>query len=211
MRILLADDHDLVRDAIQSYVQRLDPSIVVETARTLAEAETAAAGARYDVILLDLHMPGMNGLAGLGAMVERYPDTPVCLISGAMRHEDVLQALDLGAAGCLPKTLSGEPLVEALRQVVAGEIYLPHGLPGAEAPSPTAAALATLTGRERDVLLLVAKGLSNKEIGRILKLQEVTIKLHLRSIFRKLGVRNRTQAARAIGESAVANGLAFSA
>ncbi len=130
MRVLLADDHDLVRDALKDYVERLDGTIAVVTANGLPQAMAAveksiSAENGFDVVLLDLNMPGMDGLNGLERMVQRLPDTPVCLISGTMERRDVMRALDIGAAGFLPKTLSGKALLNALRLIEAGEVFVP--------------------------------------------------------------------------------------
>ncbi|WP_445680992.1 response regulator [Radicibacter daui] len=212
MRVLLADDHDLVRDALKDYVERLDPSITVMTCSSLGEAMErvndlgTGVDVDLDLVLLDLNMPGMDGLTGLERMIDRLPDTPVCLISGSMSRKDVMRALDLGAAGFLPKTLSGKALLNALRLIISGEVFVPAtvvagGVEGTRADIPTdeivpAPETLALTPREREVLSHLAKGWSNKEIARALDLQEVTIKLHVRGVFRKLEVRNRTQAAR---------------
>jgi two-component system, NarL family, nitrate/nitrite response regulator NarL len=211
MRVLLADDHDLVRDALKDYVERLDNTISVLTANGLTQAmahveKADTTSEPFDVVLLDLNMPGMDGLNGLERMVQRLPETPVCLISGAMERRDVMRALDIGAAGFLPKTLSGRALLNALRLIESGEVFVPAsvvsgGIEGTrpdipEEDLPRREDVPPLTPREREVLSHLSKGWSNKEIARTLDLQEVTVKLHIRGIFRKLDVKNRTQAAR---------------
>lgn len=198
MRILLADDHVLVRDALKSYIERLadDAQVLVASsfpeAFTLAQRDTA-----LDLVILDLRMPGMNGLEGLTRMRALHPNIPVVIISGLARPQDITDAMAAGAAGFFPKTLNGAALVSAVRLVLAGERFVPstdHAGADGEARSEDEAT-SNLTAREREVLDLLTKGMSNKEIARQLELQEVTIKLHVRGICRKLGAKNRTQAA----------------
>ncbi|HSK39403.1 MAG TPA: response regulator transcription factor [Arenibaculum sp.] len=199
MRVLLADDHNLVRDALTSYVERLEPTAEVLTAESLSEAVSVAErSAVLDLVILDLRMPGMNGLQGLREMRALLPAVPVVIMSGGANQEDVRAALDLGARGFLPKTLSGPALVSAIKLILAGERFVPFDAFDApdEAPvSGKSEGMPLLTQREREVLGYLEKGWSNKEIARALELQEVTIKLHIRGICRKLGAKNRTQAA----------------
>jgi two-component system, NarL family, nitrate/nitrite response regulator NarL len=201
MRVLLADDHNLVRDALKNYIERLDPSVEILTAESLDDALAVVERSQpLDLVILDLKMPGMLGLDGLKEMRTRLPDLPVVIMSGGASREDVRTALDMGARGYLPKTLSGPALVSAIKLILAGERFVPFdafGSPSPEAaPSPPVIeATAALTQREREVLDYLKDGLSNKEIARALDLQEVTIKLHIRGICRKLGAKNRTQAA----------------
>jgi len=205
MNILLADDHDLVRETIRFFLERIDAGTRVIEARTFPEAlDLAARSGPLDLILLDLKMPGMNGLTGLDIMRRRFPDVPTVIVSGFMNHDDAMEAITRGAAGVIPKTLSSKAMLGALRHVLAGETYVPSMIAGEEvegsvdengAPAATGP-IGTLTAREREVLKLLVAGLTNKEIGRELGIQEVTVKLHLRGIFRKLDVSNRTQALR---------------
>lgn len=200
MRVLLADDHNLVRDALKNYIERLEPSVEILTAESLDDALAVAERSQpLDLVILDLKMPGMLGLDGLKEMRTRLPGLPVVIMSGGASQEDVRTALDMGARGYLPKTLSGPALVSAIKLILAGERFVPFDAfsPSPEAvPFPRVAeAAAALTQREREVLDYLKDGLSNKEIARALDLQEVTIKLHIRGICRKLGAKNRTQAA----------------
>ncbi len=199
MRILLADDHVLVRDALKSYIERLADDATVLAASSFPEAlGMAQTEPELDLVILDLRMPGMNGLEGLSRMREQLPDTPVVIMSGLARAQDVSEVMAAGAAGFFPKTLNGPALVSAVRLVLAGERFMPsadHAASNANDPQSEDEATSSLTTREREVLELLTKGLSNKEIARRLELQEVTIKLHVRGICRKLGAKNRTQAA----------------
>jgi DNA-binding NarL/FixJ family response regulator len=145
--------------------------------------------------MLDYMMPGMNGLEGLAAMRAAVPGTAVAILSGTASRAVAEQALAEGAAGFLPKTMSTKSLVAAARFMVAGEVYAPmmqspdrSGTFGASAASP-------LTPREMDVLRRLCRGMANKEIARELDLQEVTVKLHVKTLYRKINARNRTHAA----------------
>ncbi len=206
MNILLADDHDLVRDGITSFLQTAAPDVTVAQAKDFAEALAIVNGDQtIDLTILDLNMPGMNGLSGLTVMRQKCPDVPVVILSGSVKRSDVLNALEHGASGYLPKTLSGKSLINALRLVMSGEKYIPSALleddggtirpgeidlDGLEPDNP----LRQLTNREREVLALLTKGLSNKEIAKQLSVREITVKVHLTGIFKKLGAANRTQA-----------------
>ena len=206
MNILLADDHDLVRDGITSFLKLAAPEVEVAQAKDFAEALSVVDGeGNVDLTILDLNMPGMNGLSGLTVMRQKHPEIPVVILSGSVKRSDVLNALEHGASGYLPKTLSGKSLINALRLILSGEKYIPSALleddgtqirPGeidldGLAPDNP---LRQLTNREREVLGLLTKALSNKEIAKQLTVREITVKVHLTGIFKKLGAANRTQA-----------------
>lgn len=195
MKILLADDQELVRETIAAFL-RLEPGIEVDVAADFPAAQAAArSGTTYDLILLDYTMPGMNGLAGLAAMRASCPGKPVAVLSGTAPRSVAEQALAEGAAGFLPKTMSTRTLIAAIRFMAAGEVYAPMSMM-TEREAPTASlAGAQLTPRETEVLRLLCQGLANKEIARELDLQEVTVKLHVKTLYRKIEARNRTHAA----------------
>jgi DNA-binding NarL/FixJ family response regulator len=201
MRILLADDHDLIRDTIEEFLKRLDEDLQVVHAATLPQAlEHIRKADALDLILLDLRMPGMNGLAGLKS-VQALSGVPIVILSGETNPDIIRNALQAGAAGFLPKTMRGTAMLNALRLILAGERYVPDILvTGQPAPAEEGAGggpgPASLTQREREVMGLLVQGLSNKEIGHRLGIEVVTVALHLRSIYRKLGVSSRTQAVR---------------
>ncbi len=213
MNVLLADDHRLVREGLKLLIGRLGDGVDILEADNFEQALSLAEGADdLDLIILDLSMPGMNGLAGLERMCGVRPDVPVVILSGTFERKLVLDALMRGAHGYIPKTLGGKAMLSALQLVVAGEKFVPsiildddragqsgdNGQSGA--PVPLDNPIHKLTRRERDVLSLLAEGHPNKEIARQLELQEVTVKVHLKGVFRKLGATNRTQAVRiAIG------------
>jgi DNA-binding NarL/FixJ family response regulator len=196
MRLLIADDHELVRDALRSHFEREAPGTIVRGVGTVSEALKALDdGIAFDILLLDLRMPGMNGLNGLVRLRERYPSLKIALMSGEAKNEDVRLALAHGAVGFLPKTLPGTLLLQALQRMLAGEIFMPENMAESATLSDANTLNGTFTRREREVLDFLLKGQSNKEIARALDLEEVTVKLHIRGLCRKLGAKNRTQAA----------------
>ncbi|WP_029012236.1 response regulator [Niveispirillum irakense] len=196
MRLLIADDHDLLRDALRSHFEREAPGTIVRGVGTVSEALKALDdGIPFDILLLDLRMPGMNGLNGLVRLRERYPSLKIALMSGEAKNEDIRLALAHGAVGFLPKTLPGTALLQALQRMLAGEIFMPENIAENAIQAGTNALNGTFTKREREVLDFLLKGQSNKEIARALELEEVTVKLHIRGLCRKLGAKNRTQAA----------------
>jgi DNA-binding NarL/FixJ family response regulator len=194
MKILLADDHELVRDTIGAYLaQEVDMSIV-----TAADFDQAAAAMTnegpFDVVLLDWSMPGMDGLDGLARAKELNFGSPVAILSGTATRAIAEKVLAEGAAGFLPKTLAAKSLVHAVRFMMTGEQYAP--IQFMTEPDESVHPLAEkLTKREMEVLGGLVDGRSNKEIARGLGLQEVTVKLHVKTLCRKLEARNRTNAA----------------
>lgn len=195
LRILLADDHDLFRDAVAAFL-RQQSDIDVQLAGDLPSAhDIIRSEGPFDLVLLDYQMPGMNGLDGLTATLALTKNRPVAILSGSAPRAIAEAALQGGAAGFLPKTIGAKSLVNAVRFMAAGEKYAPINMISRADPAPEAAMGFRLTSREREVLHGLSKGLSNKEIARELALQEVTVKLHVKTLFRKLDAKNRTQAA----------------
>ena len=191
MRILLADDHDLVRETIAAFLSSEGFEAVHGTG-SLDEAIAAyKTKGPFDLVLLDLNMPGMGGLDGLEAMIALAGDVPVAIISGAAQPEKIQAVIAAGARGFLPKTMSARSISAAIRFMAEGEIYMPFALMQ-QASDPDGFGLKP---REREVLRGLAEGLSNKEIAIKLDLQEVTVKLHVKTLSRKLNARNRTHAA----------------
>ena len=217
MKILIADDHTLFRDAIVAYMKRVDEDTQVVLAEDYYQTrEHLSEDSDFDLTLLDLKMPGMNGLEGLRQIRQDFPDMRVALLSGVAEKDHVIQAMEIGAHGFFPKTLSGKSLMKAIELVVAGERFLPidhekntiqpayyngdtvssgFGFEETSQNEYIGGDFPQLTKRETEVLGYLVKGASNKEIARALDLQIVTIKLHVRGICRKLNAKNRTQAA----------------
>jgi DNA-binding NarL/FixJ family response regulator len=190
-KLLLADDHDLVRETLAEYLER-DGRLEVAQARSLEDAlRVNAEQGPFGLILLDFTMPGMDALEGLVQMRARS-GCPVAILSGTAPPDVARRALRAGAAGFLPKTLAPQDLLGAVRKMLAGDVFLPLDfLSGEGAGGPQ----VQLTPRERDVLQGLCEGKSNKEIARDLDIQEVTVKLHVKTLSRKLDAKNRTHAA----------------
>ena len=195
MRILIADDHDLLRDTLNMFLEG-QPDIETRTAADLDGAVALIASEeRFDLVLLDLNMPGMNGLAGLKHAITLDGGQRVALMSGQATREIAEQALEAGAAGFVPKTLPAKSMINAVRFMAMGEQYAPIDFMTA-APEEAANPLAEkLSPRELQVLKGLTEGKSNKEIARDLEIQEPTVKLHMKTLYRKVGASNRTQAA----------------
>lgn len=195
MRVLIADDHGLLRDTLVMFMDS-QGDIVTLTAENLKTAhELIATEPRFDLIMLDLNMPGMNGLDGLKATIALDGGQRVALISGEATREIAEKALAAGAAGFVPKTLPAKTLINAVKFMAMGEQYAPIDFmtaPEEEESNPLA---DKLTARELQMLQGLTEGKANKEIARDLDLTEPTIKLHMKTLYRKLGAANRTQAA----------------
>ncbi len=200
--LLIADDHPLFRAALRNAAVGAVADVEVREADSLDSVLAALeAEPGIDLVLLDLHMPGNHGLAGLAAIRAQFPAVAVVLVSANEDPHTVRRALDHGAAGYIPKSAGLDELRSAIRAVLACEQWLPPALraavtraPSAPADSNLAARLASLTPQQFRVLVLVAEGLLNKQIADRLGVQERTVKAHLSAIFEKLGARNRTQA-----------------
>ncbi len=202
MRLLLCDDHALVRDGLRLALDDVAESVEIleadgfEAACELARRETA-----LDLVLLDLQMPGVSGLDGVRHFREAFPALPLAVVSANEDAGTIRAAIDLGAAGFIPKSLGREPLVAAVRLVLSGGVFVPEA-----ALSPDAAAspealgehrrrrAAGLTGRQREVLALMARGLTNREICGVLEIAENTVKTHVKAILEALDASNRTEA-----------------
>jgi two-component system, NarL family, nitrate/nitrite response regulator NarL len=191
MKILLADDHDLVRDTLAAFLE-MEPGLGVRTAANLTDAlGLVAEEGAFELVLLDYTMPGMEGLTGLTKMIAANKGKPVAIVSGTADRNVAEQAIKLGAVGFVPKTLAAKSIVSAVKFMASGEVFAPFGFMHREEVDGNSA----ITKRERDVLVGLVAGKSNKEIAIDLDLQEVTIKLHVKTLCRKLGAKNRTQAA----------------
>ncbi|CAD5108326.1 response regulator transcription factor ErdR [Zestomonas carbonaria] len=199
--ILIADDHPLFRSALQQALTLgLGPDVRLVEVASIAELEARLGEkADWDLVLLDLNMPGAYGFSGLVLLRGQYPQIPVVMISAQEDASVVARSREFGASGFIPKSSSLETIQEAVRQVLDGDAWWPpqtHEVAGVSAEAKAASAgLASLTPQQFRVLTMVCEGLLNKQIAYELNVSEATIKAHVTAIFRKLGVRTRTQAA----------------
>jgi DNA-binding NarL/FixJ family response regulator len=203
LRLLVIDDHAMVREGLLQILRKLGPNVVqyeaqdAESALLLLETEK-----EFDLVLLDIMLPGTNGLSLLGILRKRFPAMPVVVLSALDDLDTVNRAMRLGAAGYVTKSGDGDMLLEALKRVLAGEIYLPPhlhdklsvSLSSGLGRSRTLLGRYGLTEGQRRVTELLREGKSNREIGDLLGLTEGTVKVHVSKIFRKLGVVSRAEA-----------------
>jgi DNA-binding NarL/FixJ family response regulator len=220
MNVLLIDDHPLILSALRGLVQDLGECVEVATASTAAAARDAlAAKADFDIALLDLQLGEDDGFELLTELRAAYPALPIVIVAASDHRDDVMRAVDLGAMGFVPKCAANATLMDALRMVMSGGIYLPpsvmrsqgqprsraHGTRHTDWDGPldgerAAAALEalSLTPRQKEVLALLLRGQSNKLIARALNLSVETIKDHVAAVLRALKVSSRTQAVLAV-------------
>ena len=204
MHIVVADDHPLYREAVCLRLGRVYPQAAVAAVASIDELLALDGPSRptVELILVDLRMPGMSGGASIGRIVSAFPSAAVVLMSGEATLTDVTAAVQAGAKGYLPKTISSELFSSAVAILLEGGTYLPSEVlnaggataNGAFSAAPTKLSLDLLTPRQQAVLVRLTAGASNKEIGRDLGLSEVTVKLHVRQILKKIGARNRAEA-----------------
>lgn len=193
--IIIADDHDLVRDTIAAYLEAVD-DLKVQTAENFHAAEKIINTAeQVDLVILDYNMPGMNGLDGIEKVKRMLPDCKVALMSGVANKDIAKKAMELGANGFIPKSLSAVSFVNAIKFLLLGERYFPFDFESNQTTGKAEGEFANLSQRELQTLEQLCLGLSNKEIAKNLDIQEVTVKLHVKNLLSKLGVTNRTQAA----------------
>lgn len=211
IRVLLVDDHALFRSGIKSLLQRHPEFEIVGEAGDGMEGVKRAAQLRPDVVLLDLHMPGLSGRDAAAMMAEEAPGSHVLMLTVSEDAEDLIETLRAGACGYLLKNIEAETLTAAITKAAAGESVISPQMMGklvqgvrgappkasteAAAPAVVASELNKLSPRERETLVLVARGQSNKEIARTLDLAESTVKIHVQNVLRKLGLTSRVQAA----------------
>ncbi len=211
MKILVVDDHPLIVEALRHVLRQLERDVDVFGASTAAEGRALVAGhLDANLLLLDLSLPDGDGLDLLAEMRGAFPALPVVVLSASDRREDVLRAIDRGAMGFVPKTSSSQIMLQALRLVLSGGVYVPPaalapsdagaagsetaGVAQLEAAAPLTADALGLTGRQAQVLALILQGKPNKSICRELGLAEGTVKIHVAAILRALNVNTRTQA-----------------
>jgi DNA-binding NarL/FixJ family response regulator len=198
--VIVADDHPLFRAAIKQALSAQDGATQFLEANSFESLQSLVDEQReVDLVLLDLHMPGVSGFAGLVYLCKRYPSVPVVIISANEDPVVIKRALEHGAAGFIPKSSSMEAIKEAIAAVLMGEIWSPPQA-RTEAAGRSASELelaermAQLTPQQYKVLMMMSQGLLNKQIGYELSVSEATVKAHVTAIMSKLGVNNRTQA-----------------
>lgn len=216
IRILVVDDHTLFRRGLTALLARDAKLKVVGDAGDANEAQRRAAELQPDLILLDNHMPGVNGVDALPALQEAAPAARILMLTVSEDGADLAAALRVGAAGYLLKTAEGDALASAIVRTMQGEsvvapemtsklvaAYRGTAAPEATAITAPASPLDGLSPRERDILRGIAQGASNKEIGRDLGIAETTVKIHVQHILRKLNVTSRVHAAVIASENGV--------
>lgn len=200
MKILFADDHPLFREGVKPVLRKLDAVVEITEANDYPGAfEAMRTAGEVDLALLDLFMPGMEGIEGITRFRSTFPDTPVVVLSGSEEVEDIQMILGAGALGYITKASSTELILSAMRLILAGGVYVPpklyeRGGNGHAGMSSEVNPAHSLTSRQIEVLRELSKGRSNKQIADALRVTEGTIKIHLASIFRILKVTNRTEA-----------------
>ena len=209
IRILVVDDHTLFRRGLTALLAR-DPQLeVVGDAADAGEALRRATELLPDLILLDNHLPGVNGVDALPALLDAVPGVRVLMLTVSEDEHDLAAALRGGASGYLLKTIEGDALVAAIVRAMRGESVVAPEMTGklvaayrcaasgtaAASPAPAASPIDQLSPREQEILRGIARGASNKEIGRSLGIAETTVKIHVQHVLRKLDVASRVQAA----------------
>lgn len=217
MKVLVADSHAIYRMGMRDLLKQLEPDAVITEADNLSEAVRIAGENSLDLVLVDLHLDGMVDFDGLRELSAKAPDVSIIVMSDTDSGGDVQRSVDSGASGVILKSLKPDVMVNAIRLVLSGGMYLPPsilkeprrsgGLRERVGPEYSAReGEFGLTPRQHDVLRLLAHGKSNKDIARDLELAEGTVKVHISAIFKALNVRNRTQAVIRAGEMQTPSG-----
>lgn len=199
MKLLIVDDHALFRDGLKLLLMQLEDDVqVLEAPDSTSAFDALSLHSDIDFMLLDLNLPGQDGLAILEAMVDAYPTIPVAIVSASTQKDDVDKVMERSAMGYIFKHSASAVILGAVRLMLAGGLYTPplSLLCTTKTNKSTNAALVeALTKRQIEVLRLLVAGFSNKQIASELDIAEATIKMHITAIFKALGVTNRTQAA----------------
>jgi len=206
IRVMLVDDHPLVRSAVRQAIDAPDIELVGEAA-TAEEAHAVAMRVRPDVMLVDIGLPGASGVQLVRELVPRLPETRFVMLTVSSGDDDVLEAIDYGASGYLTKDLTPDALLRAVRGAYAGDLAIPRRMAGRLVRRLAERARRARSGhdplgadglssREREVLRLLAEGMTDKEIAAALTISARTVETHVSSLLHKLGVRNRVEAAR---------------
>ena len=212
MRIVFADDHKMVREGVIRFLDKLDPNVVVAQADDYGSLISLLSREEHvDLAIVDLLMPGMESLSQIADVRAAAKGAPVVVLSGMLNPYVVSECLKHGASGCIPKTYNGTAMTNALRVILAGDIHVPSSA-GPQRNSRPIAGLNdtpdrrddifnTLTDRQRQVLHHLVEGRSNQQIADELQVTPSTVKFHLKTIYSKLSVTNRTQAVRIASQS----------
>lgn len=202
IRVLIVDDHTLFRSGVRLVLERQTDFVVVGEASNGLEGVKRAKQLKPDVMLLDLHMPGTSGLEAISLLREEAPQTEVIMLTVSEDGDDLLEALRIGARGYLLKNIETDFLLDSIRRAAKGESVISPQMAGKladvmrQTPRNTPAAEPDrLTPREREIIGMLARGLSNKEIARTLDVAESTVKIHVQGVLRKLNLASRVQAA----------------
>lgn len=208
IRILVVDDHTLFRRGLTALLARDARVQVVGDAADAGQAQRRAQELQPDIVLLDNHLPGVRGVDAIAALMEVAPHARIVILTVSEDEADLASALRAGAAGYLLKTAEGEALVSAIERVMQGDSviapemtrkmvasYLGGRIATVESPTPPLSILSSLSAREREILRGIARGASNKEIGRELGIAETTVKVHVQNVLRKMQVSTRVHAA----------------
>lgn len=203
LRVLLVDDHALVRSAVRQALQAPDIEVVGEASTAEAAMELAST-LRPDVVLLDIDLPGLSGIEAVRELAPRLPETRIVMLTVSTDRRDLMDAVRHGAAGYLTKDLSGEALQRAIRGIRNGDLPMSRGhaalvvehlARGSRAAEADGGLESLVSPRERDVLRALASGMTDRQIADSLAISPRTVESHVSSVLRKLGVRNRAEAA----------------
>lgn len=221
LKLLVVEDHALVREGLVRLLGQIEEDVQVFDS---ADFESALAmldnEGEFDLLLLDLALPGIDGFAGLDILRRRYPAMPVAVVSAFDDTPTITRVMNLGASGFIPKAFSGEALLSAVGEVLAGNIFRPNGNGQQSSRMDDATPLPPyrvnvqpeevgLTSRQAQVLALMVRGLSNRDIAEQLDLSEGTVKIHVTAVFKALGVNSRTQALVAVARYGIDFGNVF--
>ena len=186
MRLLLADDHGLFRDSMAVWLKQLDENLIIDFADSLNSVKNNLQQNNYDLVMMDLGMPGMQGAVSIKQICSQLGNTPVLVVSADENPLAIRSCIDAGASGYVTKSSPGDTILLAARQVLSGARYLPINIDSADT--------IDISDKQKQILAHLAEGLSNKEIAEKMCLSEGTIKQYVTTLLRRLGVDNRMQA-----------------
>lgn len=191
LKVLIGDDHRLLGEAVANLL-RTSAGYAVSTAESFESTLAALSGGGYDVVLLDLKMPGMNGLTSVRQVVDKAAPARVVLFTGQVDRHFLNSALEFGVRGLIPKTMPLQSLLSVIQLIASGQVFVP--MQDTDSRGNAGGGDTPLSEKEHFVLSRAAEGLTNKEIARDMAISEVSVKMHMRAICRKLEARNRAHA-----------------